>query len=62
MNLTIEQKMERVKEFLSESGVHYNENYESKKAGVLVHIYILRYNIAIFKGSDQEAYMATRGI
>lgn len=62
MNLTIDQKMERVKEFLSENRVRYDENYESKKAGVLVPIYIWRYNIAVFKGSSQEMFKATRGI
>jgi len=58
MEQTIEQKLKRVKEYLSENGISYEENHKSQRTGVLVPIYIWPYGVAIFGGSSEEIYYA----
>lgn len=56
-----EQKLEVIKDFLSENNIPFEENYVSKRCGVTIPLAVKKHRIAIRIGDSQEFYLATRG-
>lgn len=59
--ITNEQKLQAVKEFLSENGIPYEENRKSKRCGVVIPLSVKKHRIAIHIGDNQEFYERTKG-
>ena len=58
--MTNEEKLERVKAFLNENNIPFEEN--AKKCKVNLPLYVKKYNIVIHVGDDQEFFQAIRRV
>lgn len=59
--LSNEQKLEVIKDFLSENNIPFEENHVSKRCGVTIPLAVKKHRIAIRIGDSQEFYLATMG-
>ena len=56
-----EQKMQVIRDFLTENGIPFEENHKSKRCGVVIPLAVKKYLVAVRIGDDQEFYKRTRG-
>lgn len=59
--ITNEQKLQAIKDFLSENGIPYEENRRSKLCGVVIPLSVRKHHIAVRIGDSQEFFERTKG-